>query len=546
MLTIQTNIASLTAQQNLQNNATSLNTSLQRLSSGLRINSAADDAAGLAISDRMTTQINGLTQASKNANDGISLAQTAGGALAQVTANLQSIRQLAVQSANASNSASDRAALDQAVQQDIAEINRIATQTSFNNRNILDGSFGNATFQVGANVGQTISVGLNTSTQANSIGQFYSGAGNVASASVAGATGAAATVNAASTLNGTVYQDSQHFTGVDLTTAIDGTAAYQINGTTLQASSLYANNGVVGQDANSAYAKAAAINASGLAGVNASASTNLSFVGVGANGVYTANTAGADFASWAAGGAGLTSGYSLSINGVQAVTGATTTNAAGAVTIASAIQQINSVQGQTGVTAGTDSNGALTLTAADGRSIQIQETWSGTSANAGGSVFGTVASVTAAAGSGTKSETYGGTVTLSSASSITMSGGAGGTQGTLGFNAATITAGATSLAGQNVKTVAAANNTILSVDSALTSVDNLNSTFGAMQNRFQSAIASIGTATTNLSAARSRIQDADFASETSNLTRAQILQQAGTSILAQANALPQGVLKLLQ
>ena len=159
-LVINTNVMSLNAQRNLSTSGSQLATSLQRLSSGLRINSAKDDAAGLAISSRMTTQINGLNQAVRNANDGISLAQTTESALQEVTNNLQRIRELAVQSANATNSDSDRAALDQEVQQRLAEVNRIATQTSFNGRKVLDGSFGNATFQVGANVGETISVGL--------------------------------------------------------------------------------------------------------------------------------------------------------------------------------------------------------------------------------------------------------------------------------------------------------------------------------------------------------------------------------------------------
>jgi Flagellin and related hook-associated proteins len=159
-LVINTNVMSLNAQRNLTTSANQLATSLQRLSSGLRINSAKDDAAGLAISERMTTQIRGLNQAARNANDGISLAQTTEGALQEVTNNLQRIRELAVQAANATNSDSDRAALDQEVQQRLAEIDRIATQTSFNGRKVLDGSFGSATFQVGANVGETIGIEL--------------------------------------------------------------------------------------------------------------------------------------------------------------------------------------------------------------------------------------------------------------------------------------------------------------------------------------------------------------------------------------------------
>src|SRR5215471_12708648 len=160
---INTNIASLNAQRNLTTSQSGLATALQRLSSGLRINSAKDDAAGLAISNRFTTQINGLNVAARNANDGISLSQTAESALGELTNNLQRIRELAVQSANATNSASDRAALDQEVQQRLAEIDRIATQTSFNGQKVLDGSFGTAVFQVGANVGETISVGFSTS-----------------------------------------------------------------------------------------------------------------------------------------------------------------------------------------------------------------------------------------------------------------------------------------------------------------------------------------------------------------------------------------------
>src|SRR5690349_11090681 len=178
-LVINTNVMSLNAQRNLSTSGMALSTSLQRLSSGLRINSAKDDAAGLAISSRMTTQINGLNQAVRNANDGISLAQTTEGALQEVTNNLQRIRELAVQSANATNSDGDRKALDQEVQQRLAEIQRIASQTSFNGRKVLDGSFGSASFQVGANVGETISVGLNTSMKTNAIGAVAHTEGNV-------------------------------------------------------------------------------------------------------------------------------------------------------------------------------------------------------------------------------------------------------------------------------------------------------------------------------------------------------------------------------
>src|SRR5688572_6549161 len=177
---INTNVLSINAQRNLSTSQSSLATSLQRLSSGLRINSAKDDAAGLAIANRFTTQIRGMNQAVRNANDGISLAQTAEGALSEVTANLQRIRELSVQAANATNSASDRAALDQEVQQRLAEVDRIAQTTSFNGTKVLDGSFGTAAFQVGANVGETISISLGTSMRTMSIGKTADYVGNVA------------------------------------------------------------------------------------------------------------------------------------------------------------------------------------------------------------------------------------------------------------------------------------------------------------------------------------------------------------------------------
>ena len=171
-LSINTNVSSLTAQYNVDKTANALTSAITRLSSGLRINSAADDAAGLAISDRFTAQINGLNQAAQNANDGISLSQTADGALSSVSDNLQRIRELAVQSANATNSSSDRASLQLEVTQLQAEIDRVATQTQFNGTNLLDGSFTAKAFQVGANAGQTITVSSIASARSSALGQY--------------------------------------------------------------------------------------------------------------------------------------------------------------------------------------------------------------------------------------------------------------------------------------------------------------------------------------------------------------------------------------
>jgi flagellin len=542
-LVINTNIASLTAQQNLNTSQGALQTSLQRLSSGLRINSAADDPAGLAIADGFTSQINGLNQATQNANDGISLAQTADGALQQVTNNLQTIRQLAVEAANSTNSSQDRQALDQEVQQDIAEINRIATQTSFNNQNVLDGTFGSATFQVGANVGQTIGINLGTSIKTTSIGQFVNQAGT----QTAGVGAAGATATGTNSADYVATAATNTYAGVT-STAFDGTNTYTItpNGgsaQTIAASANFTGQASLGQTADSAYAKAAAINGSGISSVTASASTSVDLGQAGAGNWLTFNGGGA---------AGATEDYQLTINGVTAFDSTSTATGATAndFTVGSVITSINAVSSQTGVIASANATtGDLVLTAADGRNITVGESLSGTAGTGTGNlvVKSGLSTSTATGGAATAlslsgTSTYRGQVTLQGNTDLALSSAA---QTALGFTSAGVNTSG-SLAGQNVLTVNGANATILSVDSALTQVDQLAATFGAIQNRFDSAIASLGTTTTNLTAARSAVQDADFASETSNLTRAQILQQAGVSILAQANALPQGVLKLLQ
>src|SRR5262245_21844356 len=268
---INTNVLSLNAQRNLTTSQSSLATALQRLSSGLRINSAKDDAAGLAISDRFTTQIRGLNQAMRNSSDGISLAQTAESALGELTNNLQRIREIAVQAANASNSASDRAALDQEVQQRLAEVDRIATQTSFNGQKVLDGTFGNATFQVGANVGETISVGLSTSVRTVSIGKTADYVGAVAynSALNVGQQGGSVTTTA--------------LAAGDLTLALGNGQAVGVG-----ASANYVG-GAASQGSTSAYAKAAAINAAGVSGLTAVADTTVQSAFATINGSATAN-----------------------------------------------------------------------------------------------------------------------------------------------------------------------------------------------------------------------------------------------------------------
>ena len=508
---INTNVASLNAQRNLNTSQTSLATSLQRLSSGLRINSAKDDAAGLAISERFTTQIRGLNQATRNSNDGISLAQTGEGALAEITSNLQRIRELAVQSANATNSASDRAALDLEVQQRIAEIERTATQTSFNGQKILDGTFGTASFQVGANVGETISVGLSTSMRSSAIGKtadYVSGTAAYDSSKALGAQGAGVTTNALTSGGVTIAIGSAQAVGVVASAA--GTAA--------------------GQAAASAWSKAAAINASGISGLTATADTSATFTFVTAAASATANDT-----------------YSLKINDVAIYTNAATSLAGSDVASA-----INANSSATGVTATFDSSaGRMTLTSSEGRDVKIEQT-TGSAAGAGegfvalagnnNTVNTTTGSMSTGTGA-TVSKTYAGTLRLTAAESITVGGAS---VADIGYTATSLALGTSALNNAKVTTVSEANTTITRVDAALASVSTLRSTFGAIHNRFESVISNLQATSENLSASRSRIQDADFASETANLTRAQILQQSGIAMLGQANALPNNVLSLLR
>ncbi|AJC44695.1 MULTISPECIES: flagellin [Xanthomonas] len=389
---INTNVMSLNAQRNLNTTSASLATTIQRLSSGLRINSAKDDAAGLAISERFTTQIRGLDVASRNANDGISLAQTAEGAMVEIGNNLQRIRELAVQSANATNSTTDRGALNSEVKQLASEIDRVSSQTNFNGTKLLDGSFSGALFQVGADAGQTIGI--------NSI--------------------------------------------VNASAASLGKAGFAATQTTTNA----------------------------LASGTATASG--SFSGMSVNGV--------------------------SIASVSVAVGDVDTDVA--KKIASAI---NDKLAQTGVYASVDSSNKLKLESVKGG--QDFSFTAGSATGATGITFdqsGIAASATAAAG-------------------------------TTNF-----------LKDVDISTFQGAQKALSIIDNALTSVNSSRADMGAIQNRFTSTIANLSSTSENLSASRSRIRDTDYAKETAELTRTQILQQAGTAMLAQAKQAPQSVLSLLQ
>jgi len=400
MSVINTNTISLNAQRNLQSNSASLATTIQRLSSGLRINSARDDAAGLAISERFTTQIRGLNVAVRNANDGVSLAQTAEGALGEVGTNLQRIRELAVQSANATNSQTDRDALNAEVSQLVDEIDRVAKQAEFNGTKLLDGSFLGQLFQVGANAGQAISISKTADAQAASLG----GATFDSIAATGVATG---TATAAATISGIEVTDS-----LGNAVAIDDVEI------------------AIGDTGDDVTAKiAAAINAK-----------------IGETGLFAeADGTGITFSS---------------------------------------------------VRESVDADGAF-----EGYTLDF----------------------------GAQSTTSG--LTLGSAPAQ---------------NSTSPTSNPVYLDTLDISSVKGAGQALAIIDKALTTVNGARADLGAVQNRFQSVVANLNTSSENLTASRSRIRDADYAKETAELTRTQILQQAGTAMLAQANQIPQNVLSLLR
>jgi flagellin len=387
MSIINTNVMSLNSQRNLATNSASLATTIQRLSSGLRINSAKDDAAGLAISERFSTQIRGMNQAARNANDGISLAQTAEGALGEIGNNLQRIRELAVQSRNATNSDDDRAALQKEVAQLKSEIDRVADQTSFNGTKLLDGSFTAQAFQIGANQGQTITVDNITDANIASLGSWTEPATTTYTQTTASAVATDATLGMSIDINGVTISTADG--------AADATAAAAAFKTAFDT------------------AKADPLNTA-LANV----------------------TMAAD----------------------------------GKITSTDATLELGNLTNVGGVTAGTTN--------------------------------------------GTATEVAG--------------------------------ASHTGFAALDISTTAGADNAILAMDAALKSVNSARADLGAVQNRFTSVIANLNTTAENLTASRSRIRDTDFAKETAELTRTQILTQAGTAMLAQANQAPQGVLSLLR
>jgi flagellin len=465
-LVLNTNYDALNSQNALTSSGMELSSALAQLSSGLRVNTAADDAAGYAISQSMTSQINGLNQAARNANDGVSLTQTAQGALTQITNDLQAMRTLAVQSLNATNSGQNRANLDQQFQQLAQDIDQVAKTSSFNGVNLLDGTFQGAQFQIGANAGQTISVTSVQSARTAVLGQQYT-----------------ASVTSGALTSGT---------SVNL-------AALTINGTAIGTGSVSAD----------AYNLASAINNAGISGVSAAATAN--------------SVTGATAYVSAAGHVGT-----ITVNGVA--TGSITTTGTQATDVNAAVTAVNAISAATGVTA-TNVGGNLKLSNSTGANIAVGYT-------------GALVAADTTLAAGTTTSTF----------AVSYSGVAGGqlaiggTVTNSGLTAATtnVALSGTSISNSSVTTITSSNAAIASIDAAIQQVAGTGAQLGAFQNRFQSVISGLNTSATNLSSARSRITDADFASATAELAKAQILQQASTAMVAKANTVPQNILTLLQ
>ena len=486
MSVINTNVSSMQAQNSVRTQGLNLSSAMERLSSGIRINSAKDDAAGLAISTRMTASIRGISAAIRNANDGISLTQTAEGSLGQISDNLQRIRELAVQSANTGNNSSDRAAMNNEATQLIAEIDRVASNTTYNGINLLDGTFQSQNLQVGAGNGTNDRITI-------SIGSAKSSALGVGSNSSYSTTLAQGSAVAASALTAGMLS---------------------INGYSVGAS---ASDGVSNTDpTHSGIAKAAAINAiSGLTGVTAAvAATTVSGAAPSTFAGYTA-VSGTD---------------DLTINGVSLGTLGASTNAIDSGSkIAAAV---NAITGQTGVTATfATATGVVSLSAADGRNITIAGVGKGL----------TDSGFTAAT---TRSKL---TLTSTSSAGITLAGTTGLTSTglTVGYTAATATAGA-GVSSLSLTTAAGSQAALTTLDTAINTITDSRAAMGAYQNRLTASIANLETTSMNLSASRSRILDTDYAKETTNLAKSQIIQQAATAMLAQANQSGQSVLALLK
>lgn len=559
MSVINTNITSMISQKNLNTSKNALTTAMERLSSGMRINSAKDDAAGQAIANRMTSQVKGLAQAQRNANDGISVAQTAEGALNQINDNLQRIRELTVQSANGTNSKEDLDSIQGEIGQRLEEIDRISKETSFNGVKVLE-SNQNLRIQVGANDNEVIQIGLKKIDRTSlGLSGFNINDADVANTAATDADLTADGFTATAGPNGTEVWSKSVTTANTAATAADALNSL-VDTNSISTAATTTGLGVAATGNNYTYNAATesfSFDAAGVASANIDTYIQAAATDAGSPVKVTVTLGGnSQVAMVASDGSMKTeSGQTLFWDGSSNLT---TTDAGGA-TPAANISNVTaylaaagtgngdtiSLEGTTftGTAAGVDVTNA-TISKTDFDALDVAFTTStgySVAAGAGGAVTltanGTTVNKSAADGSLTTAANTVVTTTYYEQTNGMITDGQGAqlykdAGGTLTFDAAT--------AGT------ATANPLAALDNALKEVDELRSDLGAIQNRFDSAITNLKTNETNLTAARSRIEDADYAVEVANMTRAQILQQAGTSVLAQANQVPQGVLSLLR
>ncbi|BEP40762.1 MULTISPECIES: FliC/FljB family flagellin [unclassified Variovorax] len=547
---INTNSLSLLTQNNLNKSQSALNSAIERLSSGMRINSAKDDAAGQAIANRFTANIKGLTQATRNANDGISIAQTTEGALTEVNNNLQRIRELAVQAGTGTNSASDLDSIQAEIGQRMDEINRVSQQTQFNGVKVLSADAGKLTVQVGANDGETIDIDLQEISaktlgldgfNVNGKGVSANAKANVNDLTKAGATGTGP------------YVVTTSFAKVTAEQAVD---AMQDGNTAVVGATTYKYDAAAG-NFTTTVAVATGAPTTAFAGTLLPTAGNKfsgTFTGVSGTTNFEVDSAGAITIG---GQAAYLSGGNLTTNNVGAPPAATLSGlfASGDTTASASSIKLNGTSYDFGAAANSGFTYTKTVSKDD---VKTAVAGAASTVNLGSGIF--ASTVTFAAAGGQSSDTYmdndkemtktasyttsynvnavNGEVTVASTT------GTGKYAADVGAVAYVNSAGklTTDTTSKGTKT----SNPLAALDAALAKVDTLRGSLGAVQNRFDSVIANLGTTVVNLSSSRSRIQDADYAVEVSNMTRAQILQQAGTSVLSQANQTTQGVLSLLR
>ncbi len=549
-LVINTNSLSLITQNNLNKSQAALDTAIERLSTGMRINSAKDDAAGQAIANRFTANIKGLTQATRNANDGISIAQTTEGALTEVNNNLQRIRELAVQAGTGTNSASDLDSIQAEIGQRMDEINRVSQQTQFNGVKVLSADAGKLTVQVGAKDGETIDIDLQEISaktlgldgfNVNGKGVSANAKANVNDLTKAGATGTGPYVVTTSFAKVTAEQAVDAMQ--DGNTAVVGTTTYKYDAA---AGNFTTNVAVATGAPTTAFA--------GTLLPTAGNKFSGTFTGASGTTSFEVDSAGAITIG---GQAAYLSGGNLTTNNVGAPPAATLSGlfASGDTTASASSIKLNGTTYDFGAAANSGFSYTKTVSKDD---VKTAVAGAASTVNLGTGIF--TSTVTFAAAGGQSSDTYmdndkemtktasyttsynvnavNGEVTVAS---TTGTGKYAADVGAVAYvnSAGKLTTDTTSKGSKTTNPLAA-------LDSALAKVDGLRSSLGAVQNRFNSVIANLGTTVTNLSSSRSRIQDADYSVEVSNMTRAQILQQAGTSVLAQANQTTQGVLSLLR